>query len=119
MNAALTITIPADVIEQVVKDIMANFPEASAGCALCCIGWKYDEWRFRFEDGDSGKIHDLDKAKLLAAFPLMFTDKWPKGCTRPIASADAEAWNDWLCQADATDFDAFAQLACLGEVIYG
>jgi hypothetical protein len=87
-----------------------------------CIGlprWRYDDWKFRFQDTESGVFYELDKAKLMAAFPLMFTEKWPKGCTQPPASNTFEAWEEWLCEADATDFDAFAQLACLGEVIYG
>ncbi len=115
----MTITIPDPLIEHIVYSIMENFPEASGGCALRCTDWHYDAWKFTFEDGDNGKLYELDKAKLLAAFPLIFTDKWPKGCTRPPGSDSKEVWEDWLCDADATDFDAFAQLACLGEVIYG
>jgi hypothetical protein len=98
---------------------MENFPEASHGCALVCTRWKYDAWEFRFEDVETGIEYNLDKAKLLAVFPLMLFDKWPKGCTPPPASIDTEVWDDWLCNADAISFDAFAQLACLGEVIYG
>lgn len=116
----VNILIPDNVVEEVVKSIMENFPEASSGSALVCTGWKYDKWKFTFVDTENNdKQYILDKAKLLAAFPLMFTDKWPKGCTRPISSDKSDDWNDWLCQADAQDFDAFAQLACLGEVIYG
>jgi len=114
-----TIKIPDAVAEQVVKGIMENFPEASNGSALVCVGWRYDAWQFTLEDSESGKSYRLGKAALLKAFPLIFTDKWPKGCTQPPASSDPEVWDNWLCQADAIDFDAFAQLACLGEVIYG
>ena len=116
---SVTITIPDSVTESVVQGIMENFPEASSGCALVCIRWRYDDWKFRFEDTETDEVYDLNKAKLMAAFALLFTDKWPKGCTTPPASVTLEAWEEWLCQADATDFDAFAQLACLGEVIYG
>lgn len=115
----IAINIPDAVIEQVVKGIMENFPEASRGCALVCVHWRYNDWRFRFYDNESGKEYLLTKPKLIAAFPLIFTDKWPKGCTQPPASSDPEVWDNWLCQSDAQDFDAFAQLACLGEVIYG
>ena len=106
-------------VETIVKSIMENFPEASSGCALGCIGWKYDAMKFTFQDFEDGKIYKLDKEKILAAFPLIFTDKWPKGCTKPPFSDSVEDWDNWLCQCDATDFDAFVQLACLGEVIYG
>lgn len=115
----MTITIPDDVKKQVVKGIMENFPEASSGCALRCTGWRYEKMEFTFEDSEEGKKHELTEAKLLAAFPLIFTNKWPKGCTQPIAKDDLESWEDWLCQADANDFDAFVQLAIFGEVIYG
>lgn len=108
-------------IETVVKGIMENFPEASAGSALRCVEWHYDAWLFNFDDEETDITYKLDKSKLLAAFPLMLTDKWPHGCT-PLPSpynTDPEVWDNWLCQSDAIDFDAFAQLACLGEVIYG
>lgn len=118
-DVTITRTIPAAMVEMVVKGIMENFPEASSGCALRCHGWRYDAWEYSFQDVESGKEYELDKAKLLAAFPLIFTDKWPKGCTKPPVLDTEEEWDNWLCQSDATDFDAFAQLACLGEVIYG
>lgn len=115
----VTITITDEIVQFVVDSIMSNFPEASHGCALRCTDWHYDQFRFTFEDGESGKTYKLNRDQINAAFPLMFTDKWPKGCTQPPGSNSKEVWDDWLCQADAQDFDAFAQLACLGEVIYG
>lgn len=114
----LQIKIPAETVEKIVRGIMDNFPEASSGCELRCIGWQYAPLNFTFEDSE-GKRYLVDKDKLLAAFPLIFTDKWPKGCTPPPAGADWEQWEDWLCQSDAVDGDAFVQLAILGEVIYG
>lgn len=116
----VSIVIPGTVVEMVCKSISENFPEASSGCTLLCVGWKYDAWRFTFVDTeDADKKYVTTREMWLKAFPLLFTDKWPKGCTKPLASADPDQWGDWLCQADATDFDAFAQLVCLGEVIYG
>ncbi len=115
----VSIEIDESIVERVVKNIMENFPEASKGCALVCIKWGYDAWQFDFEDEETGKRYRLNKQQLLAAFPLIFTDKWPKGCTQPPAKTDWASWEEWLCRCDATDDDAFAQLACLGEVIYG
>ena len=117
MKLKLEVEIPEGLIELVVRGIMDNFPEASA--TLRCYEWDYEQCHFRFEDGETGKIYDVDKPTLMAAFPLLFTDKWPKGCTQPPFSADVMAWDNWTCQCDATDFDAFVQLACFGEVIYG
>jgi len=118
---SITMTLPDSLIETIVRGIMENFPEASNGCSLVCTRWKYDKWQFRFEDFDDGNNteYNLDKSKLLAAFALVMSVKWPKGCTQPPMSTDPEVWDNWLCNCDAIDFDAFAQLACLGQVIYG
>jgi hypothetical protein len=117
----IELNIPDNIVEKVVRDIMDNFPEAGSGMSLMCIDWKYKSMDFIFVDCEEDKKYTLDKAKLIAAFPLMYSEKWPKGCTKLPTSdlVDEETWDDWLCQADAVDFDAFVQLACLGEVIYG
>jgi hypothetical protein len=116
----LEVNIPDTLVAAVIEGIMENFPEASSGSALVCVGWKYDDWAYKFRDTeDNDRVYKLDRAKLLATFPLIFTDKWPRGLLQPPCSADAEIWDDWLCQSDACSFDAFAQLACFGEVIYG
>lgn len=108
-----------ELIEKIVRAIMDNYPEAGSGMSLKCIGWKYDTMEFTIVDVEEGKEFELTKEKLLAGFPLMFTDKWPKGLTKPPMKTDWEAWDEWLCQSDAFSFDAFLQLVCLGEVIYG
>jgi hypothetical protein len=103
--------------ETVVRGIMDNFPEASE--SMDCTSWKYEPLEFTFVDYEEGKKYKLNKEKLLATFPLIRSDKWPRGCTQPPAGNSPEARDDWLCQADAIDFDAFVQLAIFGEVIYG
>lgn len=115
----LSLNIPNKMVERIVMGIMENFPEAGHGNALKCTGWHYNQWKFDFIDTETGKEYHLDKPNLIKAFPLIFSDKWPKGCTQPPHSNNLETWEDWLCQCDATDDDAFVQLACLGEVIYG
>lgn len=110
-------TIPATVIETVVKGIMENMPECSQ--SMDCLSWKYEEWCYKFRDHEDGKVYVLDKEKLLATFPLLFSDKFPKGLIPPPQSADEQEWDDWLCQSDVVTFDAFVQLAIFGEVIYG
>ena len=106
---------------QFIKGVMENFPEASG--FLICIKWKYDEMNFKFKEylGDgTSTIHELNMEKLLAAIPVA-KERWPIGCTL----FNQEMWEDegtmdhWLCQADATDFDAFVQLAIFGDVVYG
>lgn len=112
-------TIPDELVEKIILGIMENYPEAGHGNALQCIAWQYRTLNFKIEDEEMGARYDLDKTKLVATFPMMFTDKWPKGCTKPPLSDKWDEWENWLGQSDATDFDAFVQLACLGEVIYG
>ncbi len=114
----ITIEIPDEMVEQIVRGIMDNFPEASSGCGLVCMNFKYDSLQFIFEDED-GKTYKINKGTLMDTFPLIFTEKWPKGCIKPPTSANWEDWDNWFGHADAINFDAFAQLACLGEVIYG
>ena len=113
----IIIEFPNDLINKIVDGIMENFPEASA--TLQCIGWKYDQRKFTFVDSESGERYNLTEERLHRGFSLMFTNYWPKGCTRVPMSTDWETWDEWLCQSDATDFDAFVQLCCFGRVIYG
>lgn len=116
----ITTEIPATLIRKVITSLMENYPEAGAGCALQCTKWKYAKLEFTFYDYEEEKEHKVTEVELTKAFGLMFTDKWPKGCTQPPHMAStAEQWEDWLCQTDAIDDDAFVQLAIFGEVIYG
>lgn len=115
----IQIEIPDTLVETTVRSIMDNYPEASQGNSLHCTGWKYDACLFNIEDGETGKKYLIGLARLMEVFPLIFTDKWPKGCTQPPHSRRPDEWDEWLCYCDAGDFDAFLQLACLGEVIYG
>lgn len=102
-------------IENIVRGIMENFPEASL--SMHCVVRSYRTLEFHFDDCGTRHVTNLDM--LVAAFPLIRSEKWPKGCTQPPELGTPEAWNDWLCQADATDFNAFLQLALFKEVIYG
>ncbi len=120
----ITIELPDSLVKRTVRGIMENFPEASNGCALKCVRYDYDKclyWFVDTEDKSDGPetVHTLTEEKLMAAFPLLFSEHWTRGLTQPPISADPTVWGDWLCQADAQDFDAFAQLACFGKTIYG
>jgi hypothetical protein len=115
----MKINVPDKLIKKTISSIMENFPEASYGGSLRCIGWNYQKMQFDFVDGETDKKYLVDEPKLLKAFKLTMTDKWPKGCTPIPLSTSASRWDDWLCQSDAIDYDAFVQLAVFGEVIYG
>jgi hypothetical protein len=115
----ITIKIPEQAVAQLINGIMQNYPESGAGSVLQCTHWKYSQNVYEFEDEVEGKLLTLTARELMAAVPLMFTDKWPKGCTKLPTVFTEESVEEWLCQADATDHDAFVQLAIFGEVIYG
>lgn len=113
----ITIELPTELVNKIVDGIMANYPECSA--TLECLGWKYASRQFKFVDTETEEIYNIDEARLHRGFALLFTDKWPKGCVPVPLSTEWDTWDNWLCNCDATDFDAFVQLVCLGEVIYG
>ena len=118
MNVVVNLEFPNTLVEKVVRAIMDNYPEASA--TLHCRRWDYDRCQYQFLDCETEKVYDLNLTALGNAFPLLYTAKWPKGCTQSVpTSTDWQDWDEWLCNCDATDFDAFVQLAALGEVIYG
>lgn len=115
----IQLDIPDSLVRKIITGIMENFPEASGGNSLLCIGWKYEALEFKFVDSEEEKKYNVGPGALNHAFDLMFAGAWPKGCTQPPFSANWEDWENWLCQSDTTDFDAFVQLAIFGEVIYG
>ena len=71
-------------------------------------------------DEEENKNLVVTKEQLLRGIDIMAT-KWPKGCTPLKAGmfSNENILDDWLCSADAIDFDAFVQLAIFGEVVYG
>ena len=105
---------------ELVSSIMQNYPEAGRGCALQCTHWKYDALEFEFLDEETDKFYKVIKSDLLLALELCLSEKvWPKGCTQFPRHLTEGTADDWLCQSDATDHDAFVQIAIFGEVIYG
>jgi hypothetical protein len=115
----LIINIPDETVLKIITSIMENYPEASSTNAMKCTGFSYQHLLFDFIDTETGKKYYVDEKKLRKAFRLIFTDKWPRGCVQPPARDDWGSWDNWLLNCDNTSHDAFAQLATLGEVIYG
>lgn len=113
----ITINISDERIERVAKSLMENCPESSI--SMQCEKWGYEKWDYRFRDYEDGKLYKLDKAKIIAAFALFYSDKYPKGLEKPPLDDTDAAWDDWELKTDADVTDALIQLACFGEVIYG
>jgi hypothetical protein len=118
-TTTITIELPDDLVENTVKSILENYPEAGQGLAIQCTRWNYDNGILSFRDAESGKAYRPKKEDFIKAFPLIYSDKWPAMLPKPPFTAKPEDWDNWLCTCDAFAFDAFIQLVLLGEVIYG
>lgn len=105
-----------------VCEAMQNFPEASGYGSFQCTRWNYEDMLFVFRDTEDGARYEIDLPKLLVAADLILTDVWGKGLT-PLPSdlfdCDTDHVDDTLCQMDGYDFDALAQIAVFGKLIYG
>lgn len=113
----ISLDIPDARVETAVREILSNFPDCVS--SVGCTKWDYENWAFAFVDPETRTRYAPTKQQFIDAFPLMYTDKWPKGCTAPPLSFTDDALDDWLCLCDATDFDAYLQLVLFGEVVYG
>lgn len=103
--------------DQIIKNAMDNFPEASAGMALWCKRYDYKKMEFAFFDQEEGgKKHEVNMDSLrkgLDAFVKVVEQGQYFNCGKPPALL-SKAY-DW----DALDSDALVQCAIFGKVIYG
>jgi hypothetical protein len=98
-----------------IREICESWPEASSGMCLRCVGFDYEEMKFRFEDDETGKIHEVDEIALRRGFVIFFqmvVDGNFKCGLTDAALLDAGNW-------DGEMLDGLAQSAIFGEVIYG
>lgn len=105
--------------EKFIRECYDNFPEASGGSILICHGWNYKKFRFDFHDEEEGKDHSVDLQKAVRGFRLFVqaVDSGKlKGLGLPANYLDLEDGPGIL---DASCFDAMAQMAIFGKVIYG
>jgi hypothetical protein len=103
--------------EQMVRELYKNFPEASSGSALQCVGWKYDTFVFKFLDEETGAKHIVKLAQALRGFDKLVKDVQTRGKLKGcFFKADfAISPDSW----DGIGIDALAQYAVFGEAIYG
>lgn len=114
--------------ERFVAELYENFPEASQGSSLRCIGWKYaedyktkvwdrDRFKFIFEDED-GKKYTVRIDKAVKGLSILVHEVMAGKLNGLGFRADfltEDAMGDW----DGNCIDALAQCAVFGEVIYG
>lgn len=121
----LTIEIPEELVEWMIKEVMGNMPEASAGACLQCTSYNYDKCIFKFYDNEDGTKHTVDYPKLRKGFEALMEQR-RKGRANfygwniePLTNPTKEAWKDWACDWDAGVVDGLVQCALFGEIIYG
>lgn len=121
----LTIEIPEELVEWMIKEVMQNMPEASAYACLRCTRWDYDNCIFDFIDSEDGSKFTVDYPKLRKGFEALIQQRM-KGKANfygwniePLNNPSKEAWGDWACQWDADVVDGLVQCALFGEIIYG
>ena len=121
----IEIEVKDESIRELVRDVMQNQPEYSAGMALQCRKWDYDDCHYIFDDVEAGVgvedsrliSYELDEAALVKGMELMLkgiaTDELHfYGMDGLAAALNPCAW-------DADSVDALVQMACMGKVIYG
>jgi len=92
-------------------DLYQNYPEASSGCALKCVGYDYAEFKFKFLDEETGKTYIVDEEMARKGLALFIK----------LVLLNELGYNiyhdrgDW----DSDVIDAINQCAIFGEVIYG
>jgi hypothetical protein len=111
----LTIEILDAQVEQLIKDIFDNYPEAGESNSLRCTKWDYTNFVFNFidvEDNDKPYMITLDMAK--RGFEKLISDCLV-GKIFLFDNAHLFDAGEW----DACATDALAQYAIFGETIYG
>ncbi len=107
--------------EKMVKEAYENFPEASI--SLDCVLWNYGTvkngkpFRFKFVDREEdGKLYEITLVEAVKGFHvfvgLVLDGKLPGLSLGPDWLTDTGDW-------DGDGFDALAQCAIFGGVIYG
>lgn len=102
--------------EKMVRSCYENFPEASYGSSLECVGWHYAKFIFNFIDHETGKKYRVTLPQAIKGFKKFVAMVRAGELPGLGLAADFETSEDsW----DGPCYDALAQCAILGEVIYG
>lgn len=102
--------------KKLVREAYENFPEASQGSSLACVEWHYRYFIFKFIDTETGKKYTVTLTTACKGLRLLLEalgkGELPGLGLRLSDITDTATW-------DAPCFDALAQMACFGEVVYG
>lgn len=112
---SITIEITDAEVEQFIKDVLENLPEASAGMALQCVKYNYKDCIYEFVDEEENEMkHTLTMEKAKKGLQLLVNDV-VKGKVFVIDKAYLFDPGEW----DAFTVDALVQYSLLGECVYG
>jgi len=104
-------------IDEIIKSAMENYPEASSGNCLRCLGWNYEKMEFTFLDEETDRRHSINLKNLKKGFKILLKiveDGKYLNSVGQVPNFLAKNY-DW----DAQDYDALVQATIFGEVIYG
>ena len=119
----LAIQIPETLIETLIKSVMENCPECSS--SLTCVGWKYEECKYKFVDDEDGQKYTIQYPELRKGFEVLMklasegkfhNEGWD---VTPLLNPTKENFDNWACNWDAGVVDALIQCAIFQDVIYG
>lgn len=100
--------------DELIKELMQNYPEAGGGNCLKCVNWDYLKSFYHFVDEETDKRYTLSLWELRKGFDILIGLAL-SGEYKNFASAAIYDGGIW----DATDVDALVQCAIFGKVIYG
>ena len=101
---------------QLIKEMMENYPEAGGGNCLKCVGWNYKKMEFDFYDEEEDKDYDVNLETLqIGLNKLLKIIEEGKYFNNGVVPNLLSEGYDY----DSQDCDALVQCAIFGEVIYG
>lgn len=110
----MLINIDDSQIENLVKEIMENYPESSLN--LYCYAYDYKHGRYSFYDEETDNRYTITIKDVVKKFPEfvegIVKEKWH------FCGLDKENFLDPVSY-DAVALDGLIQLVILGDIIYG
>lgn len=102
--------------QELIKEMMENYPEAGSGNSLICTGWDYNQLEFDFVDEETGEHYQVNMKSLKEGIKkLLKIIEEGKYFNNGVSPNLLSKGYDY----DAQDCDALVQCALFGGVKYG
>lgn len=118
MQLTIELNIPDTQIDHILADLMDRIGDYSHRFMLENENQAAMEYVLADTD-DGNRQYTITKARMLAMFPLLFTDTWPADCQRPPATSVGEFWDKWLERLEPDDVDVWGEILCFGPTRRG